>query len=242
MKVVKNCSTLEEAYLARNFLENEGIASDILDEATASTAPYLLNASGIRLTVADEDAATASQLLGLPPLEETRRRGFQAVPGWLIFAVIAVALFSLFATSFSGKSSNSSSTSLSNGFDRNSDGRIDHRVVYDGAGNPEQSFEDNNFDGKWDTRYEYRNTLVLKFERDLDFDGTYDSVMLWERGIPKTETITPGGTGHPLFRWDYREGVIETKWEDHNRDGAWDTMITYDAMGREIERKALREK
>jgi hypothetical protein len=242
MKVVKNCSTLEEAYLTRNFLENEGIASDILDEATASTAPYLLNASGIRLTVADEDAATARQLLGLPPLEETQRRGFQTVPGWLIFSVIAVALFSLFATSFSGKSTNRSSTTLSDEQDRNRDGRIDDRYEFDEAGNLKQSYEDNNFDGKWDARFQFQNRLIAKSERDLDFDGTFDAVMVWELGIPKSETITPGGTGHPLFRWDYRAGVIETKWEDHNRDGAWDAVITYDAMGREIERKALREK
>ena len=66
MTVVKRCATLEDAYMIRNLLEAGGVESDILDEVTASTAPYLLMSSGIRVTVADEDAAAAREILGLP--------------------------------------------------------------------------------------------------------------------------------------------------------------------------------
>ena len=53
MRVVKRCSTLEEAHLARTRLADAGIEADVLDETIATTAPYLLGSSGIRLAVVD---------------------------------------------------------------------------------------------------------------------------------------------------------------------------------------------
>ncbi|BCU76571.1 hypothetical protein [Luteolibacter sp. LG18] len=241
MTVVKECTTLEQAWLAKNQLENEGIAADILDEATASTAPYLLNSSGIRLAVADEDAAAARQVLGVPPVEETRRERRNAVPGWLVFTIVAAAVGSLFVAGLNHRSSGPRGSKVDQ--DRRHDGKIDERVELDAKGQVTARYLDQNSDGKWDAKEAYENGVVTLTEQDLDFDGSYDSVSQWKNGRAVSTTIKPGGSGFPLFRYDYdRNGILETKWEDLDRNGAWDTCIRYDAMGRETGRQALQAK
>ncbi|MFD0893246.1 DUF2007 domain-containing protein [Luteolibacter ambystomatis] len=240
MTVVKECGTLEDAWMAKNLLENEGIPADILDEALASTAPYLLNSSGIRVAVADEDAAAARQHLGLPPLSETARNRRQTVPGWLVFAIVVTAVISLFVVGVSQNRSGGRSAALKQEYDRNGDGRIDKRIESTSNGNPALVFRDDNYDGRWDTREEYENGERVRSQRDLDLDGTFDSVTIWKNDLPVTTTVTPGGSGFPLIRYDYKNGNPDTRWEDDDRDGAWNTCISYDAMGRETGRKSLR--
>ncbi|MGC4015796.1 MAG: hypothetical protein QM755_14915 [Luteolibacter sp.] len=240
MTVVKECGTLEDAWLAKNLLENEGIAADILDEATASTAPYLLNSSGVRLAVADEDALAARQCLGLPPLAETVRNRRHALPGWLVFAIVAAAVISLFAAGMSQNRPGGQPADRKWEYDRNGDGKVDKRIEYSANGKPTMAFLDNNFDGRWDTRVTYENGEEVRRESDPDFDGTFDVVTVLKNELPVTTTVTPGGSGFPLIRYDYKNGVLETRWEDSDRDGGWDTCTSYDPMGREIDRKALR--
>ncbi len=71
MRVLKGYATLEEAHLGRTVLASEGIDGQVLDEG-ASVAPHLLLASGIRLAVADEDAARAREILGLSAVLKKR--------------------------------------------------------------------------------------------------------------------------------------------------------------------------
>lgn len=240
MTVVKECGTLEDAWMTKNLLESGGIPADILDEALATTAPYLLNSTGVRVAVADEDAPAARQHLGLPPLSETAYHRRQKVPGWLVFAIVATAVISLFVVGMSQRRTGSRASENRQESDRNGDGRIDKRMDYTAAGNPTAGFEDNNFDGRWDTRQEFENGELVRSESDLDFDGSFDSVTVWKQGLPVTTTITPGGSGFPLIRYDFKNGNVDTRWEDSDRDGAWNTCTSYDVMGREIERKTLR--
>lgn len=236
MVVVKRCGTLEEAYLAKNELELEGIEAEVLDEATAVTAPYLLISSGIRLAVADEDGDRAREVLRLPELKEPPPP--ISSPRWLAWFVIAIALVSLFAFGMRQWKTPSSFPPVEK--DRDGDGRKDERVEFDRTGRPLRAYQDENGDGLWDVRTSYENGLPVKTERDRDFDGAFDVVTIFRNGVIVGEVETPGGKGNPVSKQDYENGVLRERWEDPDRNGAWNTRIRYDANGRESERQDLR--
>jgi len=63
MTTIATCSTIAEAELLKSLLDNAGIAAFLPEATTAYTAPQLVFASGLRLQVEDEDAATARKIL-----------------------------------------------------------------------------------------------------------------------------------------------------------------------------------
>lgn len=236
MIVVKRCATLEDAYMTKNLLEASGVGADILDEATASTAPYLLASSGIRVTVADEDALAAREILGLPAEPEAPVRTSGGIP-WLAVLIAGIALVTLI--SYARQDRHPAEPERVDE-DRNGDRKSDLRTTYDDSNRPLLTLVDDNFDGRWDTRIEYENGIESKATSDPDRDGTFDSVMSFKQGVPATELVTPGGVGNPLFRKVFKNGVLESRWEDADRDGAWDQRIDFDAMGRELRRTSLK--
>jgi hypothetical protein len=71
MTTVANCTLLAEAQVIRATLESMGLAVHIPDEFTVETAPHwALAIGGVRVQVADEDAASAREILALPPAPE----------------------------------------------------------------------------------------------------------------------------------------------------------------------------
>jgi len=72
---VATFGTSEEAHLAQNRLEAEGIRAYLADEMTVSTYPLLANVlQGIKLQVADEDADKAAAILGPEKRREPEER------------------------------------------------------------------------------------------------------------------------------------------------------------------------
>jgi hypothetical protein len=237
MVVVKRCGTLEEAYLCRNLLAESGIESDVLDEATATTAPYLLTNTGVRLAVADEDADRACATLGVPrrePVAPPRRGG---LPAWVALVVGAAAITVVIGGM---KQSRVSPAPDKSDLDRNGDGKTDCREIRDGDGRLLERWLDQNFDTRWDVHERYAGGQPAVTEQDTDFDGSYDRRGEFRQGVLTGETITPGGAGNPLFRLDYRHGVLSAVWSDPDRDGRWNERADYDPMGRESARVPMR--
>jgi len=236
MRVLKGYPTLEEAHLGRSLLASEGIDAQVLDEG-ATVAPHLLLATGIRLAVADEDAAQAREILGLSAdLKLVSRKSFS--PLWMIL-VTGVAIFTVLYAGI--RRNHGIMTEMPNriDLDRNRDGKPDERLEQDRQGVPETGYGDDNFDGRWDRKSKYRDGILASAERDLDFDGTFDLSLEYQNGVLTTETIRPGGEGYPLFRHEYRHGILALTWSDKDRDGRWDERIEYDPTGREIRRAPL---
>lgn len=72
MITVATCTLLVEAQLIRSTLESSGLTVYLPDESTVGTAPHLaLPLGGIRVQVADQDAARAREILAAPPARET---------------------------------------------------------------------------------------------------------------------------------------------------------------------------
>ncbi len=237
MTVVKRCASLEDAYMIKNLLEAGGVGADILDEATASTAPYLLASSGIRVTVADEDFQEAKEILGLPAEPESLPRKSSSNMPWVAALITVIALVALI--SFSQQNSKVTGERKTER-DRNGDHKADVRISYDASGHPMLALYDENFDGRWDERMEYESGIRVKGMVDRDRDGTFDVVETFNQGILASELVTPGGAGFPLFRYVFREGIQESRWEDTDRDGTWDLRTDYDVMGRETSRAPMK--
>lgn len=65
-KTVRTFTTTQEAYLARGFLESEGIEAFVLDEFSVGIRPYMSQAlGGVRLDVRAEDLERARTLLDI---------------------------------------------------------------------------------------------------------------------------------------------------------------------------------
>lgn len=63
MTTIAKCNTVDEAQLLKSLLESNGIEAILPDEFTSQNlAPLMLN-PGIKVQVADEDAAAARALL-----------------------------------------------------------------------------------------------------------------------------------------------------------------------------------
>ncbi|MES2924273.1 MAG: hypothetical protein V4819_22165 [Verrucomicrobiota bacterium] len=237
MRVLNGYSTLEDAHLGRSLLESEGIDAQVLDEC-AALDPHLLLASGIRLAVADEDAAEAREILGLSAvLTSVPKKSFN--PLWMIL-VLGTAILTVLYAGIRRNHGPMADAMNRTELDRNQDGKPDERLELDRQGVPVAGYGDDNFDGRWDRKSKYQGVSLSSAERDLDFDGIFDSSLEYQQGVLITETIRPGGGGYPLFRHEYREGVLALTWSDKERDGRWDERIAYDPAGREIERTTLK--
>jgi hypothetical protein len=234
MTVIRSFSTAEEAHLARMRLGNSGIAAEIIDEATASVAPHIAFASGIRLTVADEDVARAREILGLPAMiEAARPRG---IPWW-VFAIAGVAVFTLLVQAIRERAAPPAPANVLD-LDRNGDGRPDERTEFRDD-TPVRAWQDNDFDGIWDVRHSYENGVPVRTEADLDFDGDFDSITDYRAGVPVRTTVRDGHQGVPLVRYELEHGVVRREWRDTDSDGSWDVVIDYDPFGRETGRTDL---
>jgi hypothetical protein len=223
--------------LGRSLLASEGIDAQVLDEG-ATVAPHLLLASGIRLAVADEDAAQAREILGLSAvLKPVPSKSFS--PLWMIL-VTGVAIFTVLYAGIRRNHGFMAETPNRIDLDRNQDGKPDERLERDRQGVPVAGYGDDNFDGRWDRKSKYQGGILASAERDLDFDGTFDSSLEYQNGVLTSETIRPGGERYPLFRHDFRHGILALTWSDKDRDGRWDERIEYDPAGREIQRTHLK--
>ncbi len=235
MTVVNGYSTLEEAYLAKSLLASEEIDAQILDEA-GSVAPHLLLASGIRLAVADEDASRAREILGLSAV----LKAVPKTPSHPVFMILVMAA-AVLTVLFFGIQRNRGDESVNRiDVDRNHDGKADARSEFDRDGKIVSWYADDNFDGRWDLKQKYEGGILASSEQDRDYDGLFDAVFEYHLGIVRTETIRPRGEGHPLFRHEFRQGVLSVTWSDKDRDGSWDERLEFDAMGTETLRASLK--
>jgi|LakMenE01Jun11ns_1017448.scaffolds.fasta_scaffold9667208_2 hypothetical protein len=171
------------------------------------------------------------QVDDLSPAPESPRAGSLF---WRIFVIVAALMSLLFYGMRDGKRDSAVES------DRNGDGKTDARQEIDSKGRATLAFEDNNHDGRWDVRYEFLNGIPVRGERDLDFDGNFDAKMDFANGVIVTETVRTPGSPHPLFRHEYRHGVLQATWSDPDLDGAWNERIEYDALGLETGRIPLR--
>lgn len=142
--------------------------------------------------------------------------------------------------------------------DRDGDGKTDRWSHYR-RGRLERDELDDNFDGKPDAWLFLESNKVVRYEADSDFDGKIDWWTRYAEGRPETTQADTDFNGRPdvtyhhvagvtvsgdwvdqdsgkLWKRDvYRDGQLHQSLVDADRDGTFDTKITYDAFENQIE-------
>jgi len=152
----------------------------------------------------------------------------------------------------SGASSQSSYTGVTED-DTDGDGKTDRWSHYRG-GQLERDEMDDNFDGMPDSCFVLKDNRVVRREADSNFDGKIDIWTRYFEGRPDTTRADTDFNGRPdvthrhsagvtvsadwvdqdsgkLWKRDaYRNGYLRESLIDTDRDGTFDTKITYDAF------------
>ncbi|MFD0740288.1 DUF2007 domain-containing protein [Lysobacter koreensis] len=119
-------------------------------------------------------------------------------------------------------------------FDRNRDGKADAVSHFDRNGAVSQGQNDDDFDGRMESAFEYLHGQWLTQTSDIDGDGSPDYQSEAISGVIYSEEwLDPAG--HVLKRARYDDGRIVTSDLDSNRDGRLDTRRFHDSIG-EIEK------
>lgn len=115
--------------------------------------------------------------------------------------------------------------------DRNLDGKVDAIVFYDERGIISEGKTDDNFDGVFETRMQYRIGNPVISESDTNGDGFVDMRTHYVSGvIDKTEYLEPK-TGRVIKAEYFKLSKVVRAEIDDNGDGVMDRRVTYDGIG-----------
>ncbi len=112
--------------------------------------------------------------------------------------------------------------------DRNHDGKWDDWSYYDAHGELTRAEEDNNFDGKPDADFKYKNGDLVSFEKDTDFNGTPDEFCTYKNHIIKQMDMKPNGSNYSTVRQIYKNGVLTEEWRGGDSNGNFKVVVHYD--------------
>lgn len=262
MVVVKTYLNTESANLDRSLLASEGVDAFVADENLANADPPVVFASGgVRLMVADEELPRAREILDAAAREEPVFLDFPEpleddVAGrgdsggeegarWrfdnLVMAAACVLLgavvgSALYRSWLSGGGAHAAVTEI----DPDADGVVDWRHHYE-QGGLRRVTGDRDGDGTVDMRIEYEPSvpgLALNGEADQDFDGRFETTLVYENGRLVREVIDEDGDG-TVDAALVLEHEVPVRLEEFEADGSTvRRTIRFDPHGRPIDGSA----
>ena len=117
--------------------------------------------------------------------------------------------------------------------DRNEDGKPDQVMAYPGQPDATGS-QDDDFDGRMETRFAYRHHQIHWLESDFDGDGHFEWRYDYSRGVLSDGALTlPGGRAVKQLR--YEGGVLAEEDFDADGDGVLETRRRFDTRGERID-------
>jgi hypothetical protein len=194
-----------------HMLEDAGLRAHIQGEHLQSGAGELPLGGLVAVAVADEDATAALKLI-----REWEARNPTPVDAHQARAANRNFYGPLFALLVGGAIGAGVVWSLhhgpdsSDGIDWNDDGITDHRAFYDGQ-TLDRVELDRNFDGKMDSieRYDLEG-WIRSAKSDDDFDGRFESELIYRDGQLAEWRIDYSGDGAPDNRFVFEYGVEQT--------------------------------
>jgi len=124
-----------------------------------------------------------------------------------------------------------SGTPIESRSDRNFDGRIDYIVHFNGRGQTESIDADDDFDGVFESHFEFSKGNLETASVDTDGDGIADQVSHARFGVVQSTDFIDAHTGLPLRVEHYRLGKLVSADIDSDGDGTLDTRLVYTALG-----------
>ena len=245
---VYECTLGVEAHMICDLLARAGISARVDGEFLQGAAGELPLGSGIKVRVAPENAAEARAVIDewektQPPPEPAApaRRPPWRSPLWFVLgflmggAVIAYAMRSP-ATStgvdydgdgdFEITYHYAGTTITSTEIDRNNDGRVDARWLFDMQG-IERSFEaDDDFDGRFEWQAEVERGELHTSRRDADGDGVADEIWHAENGVLRGIDYFDGRG--LVSRHQHEHGRRISADFDRDGDGTFEQHVEFD--------------
>jgi hypothetical protein len=260
MKYVYSPSENIEAHMLVHMLEQAGIKAFIQGEALLSAAGGLPVGDLIKIAVTDEDYESARKLIlewerkNLPDTSNSKPLPKSSESAWASILLVGLILGWL-ANSYFEKVGLFART-VADKIDQNKDGKADfiYHFKSENAAFPESSENDTNFDGKFDVidRLDPQG-IVISGKEDRDFNGTFETIVIYKNGIPeKSEGDTDGdgkadivnlfGHGGILKQTQildpktdkvkrigyYENSMLKSADFDSDGDGILETHYTYD--------------
>jgi hypothetical protein len=245
--------------MLQDLLKQQGIEAR-LDGAQLQGGVGELPASGfVRLVVNDEDFAAARAVVDdwesasaqdPIPIPAPARALSKGVLGALIGLVVGVAATAAFfraplpaeGIDHDGDGSlderwftAASGTPVRTEMDRNFDGRTDWIYRFDRKGRLESAEGDDDFDGSFETTWQYSRGNPAYGEVDADGDSAPDFAMRLNRGVLASTEYYDPATSRPVRREYFELGRITTADVDTDRDGDFDTRHVYSPLAEIIE-------
>ncbi len=208
MQRVYRAANNVEAHMVVHMLEQSGVRAHVQGEHLQSGAGELPLGNLVAVAVADEDVASARELIreweaqiAAPdePTAATSRQSSGVSHGMAFVA--GVALTGVLAWSiYDGPDT-------SEGLDRNGDGTVDEKLFFDG-GLLSRDEADRDFDGRVDAITEYtRNGDASSYRTDDDFDGRLESTIRYRDRLVQQSEVDVDGDGQTDVRTVYERGV-----------------------------------
>ena len=253
MRTLYEAANAIEAHMLLDLLKQEGFVAYIRGEHLQGAIGELPAGSLVRLEIPEHEFADARGIIdrweALHPIEAASQKPKKKYSTVIIF-LIGLALgigctFAYFRTpvTLQGIDYNGdgvldekftyspSRTLLKIEVDRNLDGKIDYITHYDERGIPKSAALDDNFDGIFETRMLFRAGNLETMETDTGGDGFVDFRSRYVYGVLNSVEYLSPKAGIPLRVESIRLGKIVYADIDVDGDGKLDTRFIYTPLG-----------
>jgi hypothetical protein len=115
-------------------------------------------------------------------------------------------------------------------YDNNKDGKVDVWQTYNKNGSIVKIASDRNFDGKPDSWWEYKNSLLVLGKADNDFNDKPDVTYYFEDGVLSIAVFQPNEAKIIHKKQIFRDGVLREEWIDKDLNGTFDERIICDLL------------
>ncbi len=236
---VYECTLAVEAHMICDLLARAGISARVDGEFLAGVGGELPLGSTVKVRVDPARAAEAREVIDdweklQPPPDANvapARRPIWRSPLWFLAGVVVGGGLILLALR---------SSVTSQEVDLDGDGLVDETYVYSGQTLDKIEY-DRNADGKVDARWLYDlKGVPNRYERDDDFDGVFEWRGDAERGWVTRDVMDANRDGKPELIANFRNGVIRTV-DVYDAEGTRIVREHYDAAARMTAREIDRD-
>ena len=247
MKCVYEASSSLDAYMILNLLEQEGIYGRVDGEYLPGGVGELQAMNLVRVMVDESDYERARQVISdweaiqVEREERATRKPAGRLAGFMVGAVMGGGLvYWAYNTPVTGhgvdlngdgvpdemrvfRDNRISRTEL----DRDYDGAVDAVFYFDRRGILKEAKFDDNFDGIYETTYEYKDGLTHSQESDMNEDGHIDYRASFRYGNLDEVVITGEGQDVRTRRQRFHMGKLISAEYDADGDGSFETEYGY---------------
>jgi hypothetical protein len=234
-----------------DLLSQAGISARIDGELLTGAGGELPLGNTVRVRVAPERAAEAREVIAeweklQPPADSAappphrRRAGMLltlllgAVLGGGVIALVLGTPRTSDGIDYNGDGRSdmifryAGSRPVSTDIDRNFDGKVDARWIFDIRGRESRYEEDDDFDGRFEWQSDVEEGNIVRSVLDADGDGRPEQVRYYLHGVITQADFLFASGGRVVKRQHFKAGLLEFAEFDDDGDGKFERRVSYD--------------